>query len=126
MRRPTSSQEAYAWWSAAIAGERVEWREDEYHAGYYRRRFRKDGPWVPVEIRLVQVIDSETRELIEPERFEMSIGGGAWRRPFGATYLKPISFDVFEDLMRARGARPEMQATMARVDLSTTPVRLND
>lgn len=126
MRRPSTTKEAYGWWMTAVSGERVVYHEEEFHAGYYRRQFRKGGPWVPVEIRLAQEIDPETGELIAPEVLEMSIRGGPWRPPYGASYLRPIPFEVFDSLMLAQGKHPEMAADLAEIELWKKPVRLND
>ena len=42
----------YDWWSLALTGEKVEIDADSPQSGFYKMRRFKDGPWLPVMIRM--------------------------------------------------------------------------
>ena len=70
---------------------------DEIRCGFFKRRLVKGGPWVPARIWLDQVVDSETGELCDDERFQCEINGeyadpeDAW----GWLCANPISEEEF-------------------------------
>lgn len=123
IRQPTRPRDAFAWWNAALRDPRLARHEGEPQAGYYKRRMVKNGPWVPLRIRLVQVIDKTTGELSEPERFEADQDGGTFDPTSIWTHCRPISSTEFHDLTARQIDLPLMAATHAAVDLSSTPIR---
>lgn len=74
MRTPTPMPEAYAWWSAALAGSAPAITGDA-HCGYFRRRLVREGPWVPARIWLHQDIDPATGELMADEVMLCEVNG---------------------------------------------------
>lgn len=42
----------FDWWSLALTGQKVEINADEPKSGFYKLKKSKDGPWLPVMIRL--------------------------------------------------------------------------
>ncbi len=42
----------FDWWGRSLAGEKVEVHADAPQSGFYRMRKHKDGPWLPVMIRV--------------------------------------------------------------------------
>ena len=63
IRQPTDLDDTLEWWRRTVSGERVPRIEDEPQCGFYKRRFVRGGPFVPVAIWLHQEIDPETGEL---------------------------------------------------------------
>lgn len=123
IRQPTRPKEAFAWWNSALRNPRAPRHEGEPQAGYYKRRMVKNGPWVPLRIRLVQVIDRDSGELCEPERFEADQDGATFNPEPIWTHCRPISTAEFHDLTARQSGLPLMAATHAAVDLSQTPIR---
>lgn len=103
MRQPTPLHRQLAWWRAALAGEKPAMHDSTPQCGFYRRKLIKGGPYVAARIVLIQVVDDETGELTEPERFFCEVDG----RPADAhdqwTWLcgEPIAEDDYW-LMRRR------------------------
>lgn len=75
MRTPTPRDQIYLWHSKAIRGERVPIHESDPQAGYYLTRLVARGALVPGSIWLHQVIDPETGQLAEDERYRAEILG---------------------------------------------------
>lgn len=73
MRRALTDDEIMAWWRAAMLGQSPV-VTDEPHAGWYKRRLVKDGPWVPVRIWLHQEVD-EAGELAADAYFCCDVDG---------------------------------------------------
>ncbi len=46
------TMQEFDWWSLALAGEKVEINADAPQSGFYKMRRHKDGPWLPVMIRM--------------------------------------------------------------------------
>lgn len=46
------SMSEFDWWSLALTGEKMEINADAPKSGFYRMRREKDGPWLPVMIRM--------------------------------------------------------------------------
>lgn len=46
------SAQEFDWWSQALTGQKVEINADAPQSGFYRLRRSKDGPWLPVMIRM--------------------------------------------------------------------------
>jgi hypothetical protein len=74
MRQPTPLDQAYAWHTAAMAGDDRETNDDP-QCGWYRRRLVKNGPWVPARIYLERDIDPESGELLGPEVMRCEVDG---------------------------------------------------
>ena len=81
MRSPTSPEQKWAWWEAAVDGRNPPTFDDEPHAGFFAvRRFRygewAKGPLVPARIWIEPgEIDPETGELLSDERFRAEVDG---------------------------------------------------
>jgi hypothetical protein len=73
MRTPTAFADAYAWWTAALAGEKQQ-ITTEPRPGYYRRRLVKGGPWVGVRIYLDQIVGDDG-ELLSDEVMKAECDG---------------------------------------------------
>jgi hypothetical protein len=116
MRRPTSKDEAFAWWRAALRGKAVI-ASDDPQCGFYKRRLVKGGPFVPARIWLDQDIDPETGELRDDERLQCEVNGGyadpydAWQWLCGA----PITEQEFRymEALREHAAIHEPDHPMA-------------
>lgn len=74
MRTPTPLEDLYAWHAAALAG-RPPVITHEPHCGWFRCRLVKKGCWVPAQIFMVQLTDTETGELIMPEEQLCTVDG---------------------------------------------------
>lgn len=81
MRQPSTPADRWAWWEAAITGERVPVYEEEPQAGFYAvRKFRHvdwpGGPLLPARIWWEPgEIDPDTGELLSDERCLAEIDG---------------------------------------------------
>lgn len=74
MRKPTTRDEAYSWWRAALRGKALIVSDDP-QCGFFKRRLVKDGPFVPARIWLDQDVDPETGELCDDERLQCEVNG---------------------------------------------------
>jgi len=120
IRVPTPLAVQLAWHRATLAGMRPERYEDVPEAGWYKRRAVKDGPWLPVRVWIEQDIDPISGELLAPERFRASCLGESVDPARMWTYLRPISRDEYDALVRLHRDLDAMAATHAPIDLSTT------
>lgn len=81
MRRPTSADERWRWWEAALAGENPPVHEQEPHAGFYAvRKFPygiwPKGPFIPARVWWEPgELDSDTGELLSDEKCFAEIDG---------------------------------------------------
>ncbi|MGP9790664.1 hypothetical protein [Roseinatronobacter sp. NSM] len=119
---PTPPSVAFAWWKSAIAGEAPPRHDGLPECGYYRTRLVKGGPFVAARIWLHREIDLTTGELSEPEEYRCEIDGMPRNAATAWTYLEPISRDDYNRLLHRRNLIPEMQASMAKVDLVSIPI----
>lgn len=105
VREPTAIHAAYAWWRAALAGEKPPIHDGDPKPGFYRRRMVRHGPWVPVRIWLEQPVDGETGELTGDETLRCEVDGRAADPGHQWTYVagQPISESDF-NYMRQRAA----------------------
>lgn len=119
IRQPTRRMDLYRhYWRALEEDASVEVHEGDPQCGWYKTRLVKNGPWVPVEIRMVQVIDELTGELTEPERM-ICIVAGERRDPARMwTFLTPIPRAEHDALIVRKDEIPAMAATMAPLKLS--------
>ncbi len=118
MRQPSSFSQLYGWWQGAIAGR---WKVSDHDAdarcGWYKTRFWRDGPWVPVEIKCWRNVDPDTGELTEDERL-VAIVNGEEKDPGPMwTYLRPITKKAFDALTEAREATSHRRNDHAPYDL---------
>lgn len=74
IRQPTPHATAYAWHTAALAGDEPV-TTDEPQAGWFKRRLVKGGPFVPARIWLEQPVDLGSGELIDDERLLCEVNG---------------------------------------------------
>jgi hypothetical protein len=123
IRQPTSIETQLAWHRATIAGLRPPRFEDEPEVGWYRRRFVKDGPFVPVRIWLDQDIDPMTGELVAPEEVRADWLGNAVDPVWVWPYCTAISRDAYIALVDLHGSAAAMAATHAQIDLTRTIVQ---
>lgn len=121
MRRPSDARSLFAWWRAATQGRNPPFHDGIPECGYFKTRLVRGGPWAPARIWIDRDIDPETGELTADERHLCEIDG--MRRDARKAWdgrLIPISRDEYQALITSRSAIPEMQATMARMDLTQT------
>ena len=124
IRQPSDPEALYSWWRRSVAGERVPRIEDEPQCGYFKRRFVRNGPFVPVAIWLHQEIDPETGELTAPEELR-AIENGRPCDPLRAwIYARAISEPEYVALTGVRDHHEFMAATHVAVDLGEiAPIR---
>ncbi len=123
IRRPTPTAKLFAWWKAATEGRAAPRHDGLPECGFYKRKLVKGGPWVPVKIFIERVIDPETGELTEPERFACIVDGVRRSAEAQWTYLTPITRAEFQTLTELGESLPEMAATMVRIDLTERAMR---
>lgn len=122
MRRPTKVREMLAWHSAAMAGTAPATHDGIVHCGWFKRRLRRGGPWVPVRIYLDREIDPATGELAGPEEYRIEVEGLDGGRPADHwTYLTPISKAEFDHLVDYRLRDGRMFDPRQPIDLSEKP-----
>ena len=123
MRRPTTEEEAYAWWHAALADPRTPRHDAEPQPGFYTRRYVKNGPLIPVRVYLHQEID-EAGELSAPPEIRAEELG--WDKGDPArfwTHLRPITREAYDALIEEHRTNHQMAATHAPIDITETPMR---
>lgn len=123
IRQPTPLADLYEWHRATLAGERPPRIEDEPNPGWYKRRFRGGGPFVPVRVWMHQAIDFETGELMEPETLRAEVNGQPYDPVAVWPYCTAISEADYHALVEMHRTEDLMAATLARVDLSRAPIR---
>ena len=122
IRQPSSFNRIYAWHRSALAGENPPRHEVEAHAGWYKRRRSKGGPWVPVRIFVEREIDAETGELTCDERLRIEVEGIDAGNPLDCwTYLVPISRQDYDHLIDYRLRDSRMLDPYRKIDLSEQP-----
>jgi len=120
MRRPTTRDKAYAWWRAALAGEKPPIHHGEPQPGYYTRALIRGGPQVPCSIWLEATVDADG-ELTGPEILKCEIDGRpadpheAWtwlaKRPISeADYMAMVGAAFAVGTKPAAEAAPEAPA----------------
>ena len=122
IRQPSSMSQLYAWHRAKLAGEDVPTHETEMHCGWYKLRMVKNGPWVPVEIRVDRDTDPTTGELTRHEALVMEVSGIVEDDPLSRwTWLTPISRAEFDRLMDAPLRDHRMADPFKGIDLAEQP-----
>ena len=71
MRRPTG--DPFKWWRAALASLPKTF-DFSPQCGYFKRRFVRDGPWIPCRVWIQSETDPETGELISDEIMCCDVG----------------------------------------------------
>lgn len=123
IRQPSTAVQLYAWHRAAMAGHAPPIHDGMPECGWYRTKLVKGGPWVAVGISVERDIDPDTGELTEPERL-VCVADGMRRDPAKLwTFLTPISRAEYLSLLDRRNHIPAMAATLAKLDLSLSPMR---
>lgn len=122
IRQPTPPSRAYAWHRAAIAGDALPQHDGLPECGWFKTRLIKGGPYVAARIWIEREIDPATGELAAPEVYRCEVDGERRDPARIWTYLKPISREEYDRLLHRRNLIPEMQASMARVDLVAAPI----
>lgn len=124
MRQPTPASKVYAWHRNAIKNGVTLIHEGDPECGWFKRRFVKGGPWVPVEIFMVREIDVNTGELSADETLRVRINGKVSDQvDQNWTYLTPISRSEYEALKELQSIHPEMAATHAPLEISPADIR---
>lgn len=122
MRRPTPLSRLLAWHTSALAGDEPPRHETWAEVGWYKRRFVKNGPWVPARIYVRREIDPETGDLTAPEELAIEVEGIDGGDPLDHwTYLIPISKSEFDHLVDYRLRDVRMMDTRRPIDLTETP-----
>lgn len=123
IRQPSLTSALYAWHRAAVAGKAPPQHEGDPQCGWYRTRLVRGGPWVPARIWIEREIDPYSGELLSPEVFRCEIDGQR-RDPYRVwTYITPIPREEYDALIARRASIPAMKATLAKIDVSQTPMR---
>ncbi len=100
MRKPTPTNEQYAWHTAALAGFKPEIHNDDPQPGWYRTKIARGGVWVPAQIWLEQDIDPSTGQLADDERYYCIVNGQS-KDPHAQWHwlaAEPITEDEFDYL----------------------------
>lgn len=126
MRQPTRARCAYEWWRSALRGENPPRSDGLPESGWFKTKLVKGGPWVAARIWLERDIDRETGELADDERFACEVDGMRVGAASVWLHLVPISREEHAELLHRRNQIPAMQASKARIDLTTTIVRPYD
>lgn len=129
MREPTRLSVLYGPWREMLAraGERRSGQSPIYDweptPGWYRTRFVKGGPAVPVRVWCERDIDPETGELADDERILCEIDGERRRRlPAGLVY-HAITREAFDRIMSDRARDIRYRATLAPFDITAVAPR---
>lgn len=127
-RKPVA--DPFAWWRvAALSDTPPKAFVDEPQSGYYRRRLVKGGPWVPVKIWLIQIVDPETGELTQPSYFCCDVDGKPASAEDQWSYVcdQPITradYDHMVDVSKyakARDPREPLADPRKKVNLMNVP-----
>lgn len=121
IRQPSTFMRLHQWWKDALAGLAPEQHSDLPECGFYRTRFVKGGPFVPVRIFVLRDIDPDTGELQAPERIMAEANGLRTDPATIWTYLSPITRADYHALVEKHRAEDRMSATHVALDLSATP-----
>ena len=124
IRQPSDPDALYSWWRRTVSGERVPRIEDEPQCGFFKRRFVRNGPFVPVAIWMDQEIDPETGELTAPEELRAIENGRPCDPARAWIYARAISEQEYDALTGVRDHHDFMAATHVAVDLGEiAPIR---
>lgn len=123
MRTPSTYQQLFAWYRAALADPRHPRHEGDPQCGFFRTRLVKNGPWVPVKITVEREVDPATGELTADEKLICDVGGERRKPESVWTSVRPITRAAYDALVAERARNPAMVATMAAYDLSRSPMR---
>lgn len=122
MRQPSTFTQLHLWHQMAVAGLKPPRHEGIVNAGWYKRRWVKNGVWVPARIYVEQDIDPVTGLLNSPELFRIEVEGLDGGDPRDHwTYLRPITKAEFDHLTDYRLRDHRMLDSKRSVDLSTAP-----
>jgi hypothetical protein len=118
MRLPTA--DPYAWWRAALTDRSTPRFDGEPQAGFYKRRMVRNGPFLPVEVKLISEVD-EAGELSAPETYTAEQLGRSQDAARIWTHLRPITEAEFDALVEEHRTNDLMAATHAAVNLTQSP-----
>jgi hypothetical protein len=122
MRRPSTSAELLATWSAMLAAERrggkvygasplQDW--DFFGVGWFQTRFVKNGPPVPVRTWVEREICPETGELMGDEVMRVEIDGRRCRKLPEPLIYRAISREAYDRMVAAARDDIRLQAVLA-------------
>jgi len=119
MRQPTPDSVLYAWWNAALRGERPPVHDGEPHCGFYRRKLVKGGPWVPAMIYVEADTDGDTGELTSDERFACLLNGKPANAHVQWSWLcgNPITLAEYRGLQHQHNAMRDETQPSRSLDL---------
>ncbi len=124
MRRPTSEEEALAWYHATLADPDTPWPLNEPQCGFFYIVRVKGGPRIPVSVFLEQHIDPDTGELTAPERAVAEIEGSIRPAALYWDRLRIITQAEWEALIRLRTQNPAIfAATNVKADILDMRIR---
>lgn len=122
IRQPSNEYDLLWWHRAYMNRERPPISDGIVHCGWFKRRWIKNGPWVPARIFVVSDICPDTGELTCDEEFRIEIEGIDKGDPVDHwSYLKPISEEEFHRLMDMRLRDPRFSDGYQPIDLSERP-----
>lgn len=125
LRTPTPFATLYKWHRQALKGLNPPVFEDEPECGWYAFQHRKNGPLVPVEIRVERDIDTATGELMDDEKIVATLEGERIdpARVWLWASKRPLTKAAFNELVDLRTRADAMKATHVGLDLSQSPIR---
>lgn len=133
MRTPTSADDALAWHRSALAGLKPP-IHGEPECGWFQRKLVRGGPFVGARIWLHQVVDPDTGELLEDERFLCVVDGQMRDAVDQWTYLagNPVSEAQYRYLVslsryaKAHDPVEPLADPKKKIDRMTFPLPLFD
>ena len=125
IRQPSTYVQLYGWWLDAVRTGLVAMVEDEPPCGFYKTRKVRGGPWVPVQISVLRILDG-FGELADDERLvaQEGVDGQKFRAERIWTSLRPISREEYDALIEAHRTDPVYQATHAPADITQVTTRI--
>lgn len=122
IRRPSTAAQLFAWWNDALADPNTVRHDGIPECGWFKRRFVKGGPWVPVRIYVRREIDPETGDLTGPEVLSADVDGRICDPVDHWTHLKPISREEYNALLYRASMVPGMSDNRQKLDLTKGPI----
>lgn len=126
MRKALTQAAIWEWWLAATSGLKPPVHLDDPHAGFFKRRLVRGGPWVAARIWLEQDLDEETGELLSDPVWRCLVNGKPMDANDQWTWLcgHPITEKEFR-LMTGTKDSPEARKreveALAKIDWSVLP-----
>lgn len=123
IRQPSTAAQLFAWWRSAVADPETVRHDGLPECGWFKRRFVKGGPWVPVRIFVRREIDPETGELSCPETLVADVDGKLCDPATHWTHLTAISREEYDALLYRASIIPGMADNRKKLDLAQGPLQ---